>query len=452
VALAGYASLAADRPPNIILILADDLGAGDLGCYGHPKFKTPRLDRLATQGVRFTQFNTPAPFCAPTRSALLTGRYPTRCGMPNNPSPDTSPESDAVHLPESERILPQYLQPAGYTTAMIGKWHLGHQRKECWPVARGFGDYLGILYSNDMRPVQLIEREQVLEYPLVQANLTHRYTQRAVDFIQQNHDKPFFLYLAHAMPHKPLACSEAFYKQSGAGLYGDVIAELDASVGTLLDKLEELKLTDNTLFVFTSDNGPWYGGSTGGLRGMKSTSWEGGTRVPCIARWPGHLPSGFVSPDLAATMDLFATILTAARVPLPADRTLDGSDLVAPLAAGQRLAPRYVLGQQGDRLATIRDKRWKLFVLPQHTPAAPKPGEERVDRRGPDGVTILAPYEQATRLEYPGLRTGDEVVALSLFDLEHDPTEQHNVAAEHPQEVARLKAEFDRLAAEFAAR
>jgi len=449
VPLAAIAARGAERPPNIILILADDLGAGDLGCYGHPKFKTPRLDQLAAAGVRFTQFNTPAPFCAPTRASLLTGRYPTRCGIPNNPAPDATPQVDAVHLPESEKILPQLLRPAGYATAMIGKWHLGHQQKAWWPIQRGFEDYLGILYSNDMRPVQLIEREEVLEYPLVQATLTKRYTQRALEFINQHRQQPFFLYLAHAMPHKPLACSEAFYKQSGAGLYGDVIAELDASVGQILDQLEQLELTDNTLVIFTSDNGPWYGGSTGGLRGMKSTSWEGGMRVPCILRWPGHLPAGGVSSDLAATMDLFATILVAARVAPPADRTIDGRDLVQPIAARKPLAPRFIVGQQGDRLATIRDARWKLFLLPQKTPPEPKPGEERLDRRAPDGVTILAPYEQATRHEYPGLRSGDEVVALSLFDLQEDPTEQHNVAAAHPTEVARLKAEFVRLAAEF---
>src|SRR5262245_7405508 len=240
------------RKPNIVLILADDLGYGELGCYGHKTFKTPNLDRLAAEGVRLTQFNTPMPFCAPTRASLLTGRYPLRCGLTGNPAPDAAADADELGLPLTAQLLPGLLRKAGYATGMVGKWHLGHKKAEFLPTRRGFDEYLGILYSNDMRPVRLMDGEKVAEYPVVQATLTERYTQRAVDFIRRNKEKPFFLYLAHAMPHKPLACSEKFYKKSGAGLYGDVLAELDASVGRVLEALKELSLDQKTLVLFTS--------------------------------------------------------------------------------------------------------------------------------------------------------------------------------------------------------
>ena len=217
--------------PNVVIILADDLGYGDLGCYAHPRFKTPNLDRMAVEGVRLTQFNTPMPFCAPTRGALLTGRYPFRNRLTGNPAPDGGPEADALALAAGEVTLAQALKAAGYATGMVGKWHLGHRRPESLPTRRGFDEYLGIPYSNDMRPVRLLDGEAVVEYPVVQATLTRRYTERALRFLERNRDRPFFLYLAHAMPHKPLACSEDFYQRSGAGLYGDALAELDWGVG-----------------------------------------------------------------------------------------------------------------------------------------------------------------------------------------------------------------------------
>ena len=441
---------AADGPPapgrpNIVLILADDLGYGDLGCYGHPRFRTPHLDRMAAEGVRLTQFNTPMPFCAPTRAALLTGRYPARCGLTANPTPDADPLADALGLPLAEVTLAQLLQAAGYATGMIGKWHLGHGRPEFLPTRRGFDEYLGILYSNDMRPVRLLDGEHVVEYPVVQATLTRRYTERALTFLERHRDRPFFLYLAHAMPHKPLACSEDFYRKSGAGLYGDVLAELDASVGRVLGKLEDLGLEGRTLVIFTSDNGPWYGGSTGGLRGMKGTSWEGGYRVPCIVRWPGRLPAGRVVPAPAVTMDLFATALAVAGAAPPDDRTIDGKDLLPLLEGRAKGAHDVIFGQQGARLATVHDGRWKLHVLPASDRREPMPEGRWVDPRGPDGVTLLAPYEQYQPTDYPGLRTGDAPRAPSLFDLEHDPGEQHDVAAEHPEVVARLKARCEEM-------
>jgi uncharacterized sulfatase len=429
--------------PNIVIILADDLGYGDLGCYCHPRFKTPNLDRMALEGVRLTQFNTPMPFCAPTRAALLTGRYPFRCGLSTNPAPDGGPAADAVALPAGEITLAQILRGAGYATGMLGKWHLGHKTPEQMPLHRGFDEYFGIPYSNDMRPVRLIDGEKEVEYPVVQATLTRRYTERALRFIERNRERPFYLYFAHAMPHKPLACSEAFYKKSGAGVYGDVLAELDWSVGKVLTRLRDLALDAQTLVIFTSDNGPWYGGSTGGLRGMKSTTWEGGFRVPCIARWPGRLPAGLVCKAPAVTMDLFATALAAADITLPKDRVIDGENLLPLFSGKARDVHDVVFGQQGPRLATVRDARWKLHVLPAVDTRADVTNGRWIDPRAPDGVTILAPYEQSQPAEYPGIRTGDVPRAMSLFDLENDPAEQHDVAAKHLDVVARLKTRFD---------
>lgn len=431
--------------PNVIFILADDLGYGDLGCYGHPRFKTPHLDRLAAEGARLTHFNCPAPFCAPTRASLMTGRYPFRCGMTQNPAPDGGPAADGIHLPEDEVTLAQLFHQAGYQTAIIGKWHLGHARPEWLPTHRGFDEYLGIPYSNDMRPVRLVEGDKPFEYPLVQANLTHRYTDRAVSFIERNKNRPFFLYLPHAMPHKPLAASEAYYKKSGAGLYGDVISELDAGIGEILGKVRELNLEQRTLIVFTSDNGPWFGGSTGGLRGMKGSSYEGGYRVPCIARWPGTIPAGHVSAEPAVMMDLFATAVHVAGLQSPADRVIDGRNIL-PLWTSAATSPHEViLGHLGGDLATVRNARWKLHVLPgRDRIVAPLPAGQRwIDPRGPDGVTIIAPYEQSQPTEHPGLRTGDPPHAMQLFDLQADPGEQHDVSAAHPDVIAQLKKSFD---------
>ena len=436
---------AAETRPNVVVILADDLGYGDLGCYGHPKFKTPNLDRMAKEGVRFTQFNTPAPFCAPTRAALLTGRYPFRCGMTANPAPDGDPSSNDVALPPTEILLPQLLQRAGYATGMIGKWHLGHRRRESLPINRGFDEYLGILYSNDMRPVQLVEGEKPVEYPLVQATLTRRYTARALEFIERNAAKPFFLYLAHAMPHKPLATTEQYYKKSGAGLYGDVMADLDAGIGEVLAKVKALGLDERTLILFTSDNGPWYGGSSGGLRGMKGTSWEGGYRVPLIARWPGKIPAGRETAALGVTMDIFATTLAAAGLAVPADRVIDGRDLLPVLTKNAPSPHDVIFGHQQARLATVRDARWKLHVLPANDRRDGAPGERWVDPRGPDGVTMLAPYEQYQPTEIPGVRGGEAARAGMLIDLQNDPGEQRDVAAANPGIAARLRTAYDTM-------
>lgn len=430
---------------NVVIVLADDLGYGDLGCYGHPHFKTPRIDRMAAEGARLTQFNCPAPFCAPTRASLMTGRYPFRCGMTQNPAPDGGPAADALALPKSEVTLAQVLKSAGYATGMIGKWHLGHKAGSL-PTERGFDEYYGIPYSNDMRPVQVLQGTKVAEYPVVQATLTTRYTMRAVDFIRRNAQRPFFLYLAEAMPHKPLAASEKHYRKSGSGLYGDALTDLDDSVGAVLDALAQNGVEDNTLVFFTSDNGAWFGGSCGGLRGMKGTSHEGGYRVPMIARWPGKIPAGHISDQLAVMMDLFATVLQVTGAKLPDDRVLDGRNIL-PLLTGNAPSPHaFVFGHQGPRLATIRDARWKLHVLaPGQMKLKPEADGRWLDPRAPDGVTILAPFEQYNLDAHPGLTTGDAPASMQLFDLKNDAAEQRDVAGAHPTEVARLKAAFDAL-------
>jgi arylsulfatase A-like enzyme len=293
-----------------------------------------------------------------------------------------------------------------------------------------------------MRPVQLIDGEKVVEYPLVQATLTKRYTERALSFIERSKDRPFLLYFPQAMPHKPLAASEEFYKKSGSGLYGDVLAELDWSVGQVLGKLKELGLEEKTLVIFTSDNGPWYGGSTGGLRGMKSNNWEGGLRVPLIARWPGRIPAGHISDAPAIMMDVFATALTAAGIPIPTDRVIDGKDLLPLLTSKAASQHEAIFSMLSDRVVSVRSGNWKLHVIPPREQKLVKPEEKWIDPRGPDGVTILAPYEQAHPSEYPGVFGPEPAQALSLFDLSQDPSEQHNVANQHPDVVQRLKTVY----------
>jgi uncharacterized sulfatase len=397
---------------------------------------------MAAEGARLTNFYSTCPYCAPSRASLLTGRYQFRSGVTRNPTPDAG--INDVGIPASEITLGEAFRAAGYRTICIGKWHLGH-KPEFYPTRHGFDEYLGILYSNDMRPVQLIDGEKVVEYPLVQATLTKRYTERALDFIQRHKERPFLLYFPQAMPHKPLAVSEAFYKKSGAGLYGDALAELDWSVGQILVKLKELNLDERTLVLFTSDNGPWYGGSTAGLRGMKGNCWEGGIREPLIARWPGKIPAGHISDEVAMMPDLFATALAGAEISLPNDRVIDGKNILPLLTSTAKSPHEAIFSMQGARLSAMRSGPWKLHLQPPPKPKIWKPDERWNDPRGPDGVTILAPYEQAHPSEYPGVLTGDETKAFSLFNLETDPAEQHDVAAKHPEVVAGLKALYEKM-------
>jgi arylsulfatase A-like enzyme len=431
-------------PNNVVIILADDLGFGDLGCYGSATMKTPRLDQMAAEGTRFTKFNTPASLCAPTRSAVMTGRYPFRNGMNFNPAPDGGAAADALHLPPTEITLAEVMRSAGYATGMVGKWHLGH-RAGFLPTERGFDSYFGIPYSNDMRPVQLIEGTQRVEYPVVQTTMSERLTQRAVAFIEGAKEKQFFLYFAHPFPHKPLAPSEKHYRKSGAGLYGDTLLDLDDSVGAVLDALKRTGVDERTLVMFSSDNGAWFGGSTGGLRGMKGNTYEGGFRVPMIVRWPSKVTAGEINDELTTMMDLFATALDATGAKMPDDRKLDGHSLL-PLFSGAKSKHEFIFGQKGADIATVRDARWKLHLL------AAKGMDLRStqdglwkDPRLPDGVTILAPVEQYNLDAKPGVTTGDAPAKLQLFDLLSDPSEQRDVAAQHPDEVKRLLAAYEAL-------
>ena len=437
------------KQPNFVLIFADDLGYGDIGGFGLKEsgFKTPNLDRMASEGAKLTSFYVPTPYCAPSRGTILTGRYPFRHGVVFNPAPDAG--INEVGLPHSEITIAEALGEAGYASICVGKWHLGHTFKYL-PRKQGFDEYLGILYSNDMRPVQLVENEKVVEYPVVQATLTKRYTRRALDFIEQSskQNRPFFVYLAHAMPHKPLAASEDFYTpETPEDLYADVIGEVDWSVGQILGKVKELGLDDNTMVIFTSDNGPWYGGSTGGLRGMKGKTWEGGLRVPMVARWPGKIPAGVVNNSPAGTIDVLPTILKAASVAVPSDRIIDGEDIMPMLRSGKaKSRHEAIFGMQGTNLATIRSGKWKLHV--RSPGGIPNRGDDWVDPRGPDGVTLLAPHEQSRPSEYPGVTGGDKPKNMMLFDLESDPAEQHDLSDKHPDVVKRLKAAFDKTLAQ----
>ena len=439
---------ASKQRPNVIVILADDMGWGDLSCFGQKKYQTPNIDRMAAEGASLTDFYSACPYCSPSRASLLTGRYQFRSGMTRNPAPDEAKEVNKRGLPDDELTLGRLFQKGGYYTACVGKWHLGHQ-PEFYPTKRGFNEYLGILYSHDMRPVQVIDGTKVVEYPVVLANLMKKYVARAQQIIQKNKNKPFFLYFASPLPHKPLFAAEERYKKSGAGLYGDAVQELDWSVGEIFKTLKDLNLDKNTLVIFTSDNGPWYGGSTAGLRGMKGNTWEGGIRVPFIAWWPGKIPAHHTNHEPAIMMDIFSTTLTTCGIELPQDRYIDGKNIM-PLLTGDAQTPHEALfSMSSETLATVRSGKWKLhMVAPSKRLRVMKPNEPWFDKRAPDGVTILAPYEQAHPSEYPGVLTGDETHSGSLFDLEADRAEQHDVAAAHPDVVKQLQALYDRMNAQ----
>ncbi|HYI97760.1 MAG TPA: sulfatase-like hydrolase/transferase, partial [Bryobacteraceae bacterium] len=318
------------------------------------------------------------------------------------------------------------------------------------PRKQGFDEYYGILYSNDMRPVQVVHNEAVAQYPVVQSNLTHDYTKHATEFITRNREKPFFLYLPHAMPHKPLAASEEFYTpKTTKDLYADVIHELDWSVGRILAKVKELGLDENTMVLFASDNGPWFGGSAGGLRGMKGATWDGGIRVPLIARWPGRISPGRVCKEVCASIDIFPTLSTLAGAKTPSNLTIDGRNIFPLMnSAAARSPHEAIFAMSGPKLRIVRSGKWKLHVR------SPVPGFKVMDKaaaarwidpRGPDGVTLIAQHEQARPDEYPGVLTGDAPKPLMLFDLDADPAEQHDVADKHRDVVQRLKAMFDKL-------
>ena len=349
-----------ERPPNIVVIFADDLGYGDLSCFGSKTIRTPNLDRLASEGARLTQFYSCAPNCTPSRGGLLTGRYPIRTGLVRVLFP-----KDKVGIDPEEITLAEALKARGYATGMVGKWHLGCM-PEHLPTKHGFDSYLGIPYSNDMKPTPLYRNDEVLEEPAVQPTLTKRYTEEAVRFVKSAKDKPFFLYFAHTFPHVPLHVSDEFKGKSKAGLYGDVVEELDWSVGEVAKAIKDAGADRNTFVFFTSDNGPWlvkkeHGGSAGPLRDGKGTPYEGGVREPAIAWFPGKIPAGRVVTDPGITLDLFPTCVALADGKLPADRPYDGKNIWPVLSgtgtAGER---EFVIYHNGE-LRSLRSGKWKYL-------------------------------------------------------------------------------------------
>jgi len=348
-----------DPRPNIIFIYADDLGYGDLGCYGSTVNRTPHLDQLAKDGIRFTDFYSAAPNSSPSRAALLTGRYPIRMGIN-----DVFHPPSFTGIPASEIKIGEVLQQRGYRTGIVGKWHLGHMRQYL-PLQNGFDEYFGIPYSNDMQSCFYLRGNEVEQFRVNQDSITYTYTQEAIRFIEKNKNQPFFLYLPHNMPHVPLGASPNFKGKSANGLYGDVIEELDWSVGQILKKLDELGLDQNTIVVFSSDNGPWLtegpnGGVAGPLFQGKNTTWEGGQRVPTIIRWKDRIRGGQVISDVAAMIDWFPTFVKLAGGSVPTDRIIDGCDIAPVLLGTGKRANDDFAYLHFRRFQAYRSGDWKI--------------------------------------------------------------------------------------------
>lgn len=429
------------KKPNVLLILVDDLGYGDISSFGQPNYKTPHIDKIAEEGVSCTDFYVPTPYCAPSRATLLTGRFPLRHGLVKNPTPDAGELIDNIGLSTKEVTMAEVFQESGYKTKMIGKWHLGHKEKY-FPVNQGFDEYYGILYSNDMRPVQIVENRDTVQYPVNQRKLTKDYTNKAIDFIKQKRDDPFFLYLAHAMPHKPLAASEQFYTpETPNDLYADVIRELDWSVGEVMSTLKELKILENTIVIFMSDNGPYYGGNSGGFKGMKATTWEGGIRVPFMIRYPKVFPKNKKVSVPLWSPDIFPTLFSLTNIQPSKKNTLDGQDITG-ILQGKKEAHGPVYSMHNNDIMSIRKGDLKLFV---NRPYGRKPYDLKTwkDPRGPDGITIIAQFEQATPAQYPGVIPQKSKNKIQLFNLINDPTESVDLAPSNPKVVAELLKEYE---------
>ena len=424
---AGVVCRAADPLPNFVVIYCDDLGYADVGCFGAKDYATPHIDQLAREGMRLIDFHTAAAVCSASRVALLTGCYPQRVGILGALGPKAK-----IGIHNDEVLLPEILKERGYATAIFGKWHLGDDPKFL-PTRHGFDRYFGLPYSNDMwpnhptnksfPPLPLIEQDKVIDLMPDQTQLTTWYTDRAVKFIEESKDTPFFLYVPHSMPHVPLFVSDKFQGKSGAGLYGDVIQEIDWSVGQIMASLKEHGLDERTLVIFSSDNGPWlsYGnhaGSAGPLREGKGTTWEGGQRVPCIARWPGQIPAGSECRELTATIDILPTLAKLAGGQLPQDRIIDGQDLW-PLLSSQPGAksPHKAFYYYWDYgLDAVRVADWKLVFPHKYRSLTGTPGQD-----GKPGG-----YSEAT-------------TELALYNLDQDEGETRNLASQYPHLVQDLK-------------
>ena len=444
--LAAPHSQAAKGKPNFIIIFTDDQGYGDLGCFGSTKIKTPNIDRMAMEGRRFTNFMVASPVCTPSRAALLTGCYPKRVGMHQHVLFPSSTKG----LNSTEHTIADHLKGQGYATAAFGKWHLGHH-PETLPQQNGFDTYFGIPYSNDMNhpdnkgkpkggwsgmdalwkdpkstltkwKTPLMENEKIIELPADQRTVTRRYTQKAIDFITVNKDKPFFVYLPHSMPHIPLYVPEDVRDPNPLNAYTNTIEHIDAEVGRLMDKVRELKLSKNTYVIYTTDNGPWlpfkhHGGSAGPLRDGKGSTFEGGQRVPCVMWAPGRIPAGSECHELMGTIDLLPTIATLTGTPLPAKQKIDGLDASA-LLTGKAKSPRqeFLYYTSRGEIQGLRQGKWKLLVK--------KPRNARKNRKA----------------------TVPEVL---LFNLIADMGEKNNLAKANPALVQKLTNRMDELDAEI---
>ena len=391
--------------PNFIVIMADDLGIGDLGVYGSKLINTPNIDRMAAEGVVLDSFYASANVCTASRGGLLTGRYPIRLGLVD----DVARPSNDIHLAETEITIAEALKEEGYKTAIFGKWHLG-SRVEWYPLNHGFDEFYGALHSNDMAPFKLYRDDQVIEDPVDQTTLTQRYTSEALRFIEQNKDNPFFLYIPHSFPHVPLFVTEEFEGKSDAGLYGDVVETIDWSMGQILGKLAELGIDENTMVIFTSDNGPWFEGSSGQFRNRKGTSWEGGLRVPFIAHWPSVISESQRNSEAAMNIDILPTILDFAGVSTSSEMPLDGKSLRDMLTKGEGSPHDYLYLFNNDRIAAVRSGKWKLVVETFYRTGVPS---------FDNPSSYYAPH---------GL----------LFDLEKDPTETYSFTREYPEVAEEL--------------
>ncbi|MDE0951194.1 MAG: sulfatase [Halioglobus sp.] len=416
--------------PNIVVILLDDLGYGDVGAYGSQSIRTPHIDSLAAGGMRFSHYYSPSSVCSPSRAAMMTGRYPPRTGLGHVVFPEehfmTSLQklTDAnTAIPTDEIMLSEVLRAAGYNTGMVGKWHMGDSEPSL-PNNFGFDHYYGALYSNDMKPFALY-RDEKIEEPaeLDQTRLNALYTREVVDFVErQNSETPFFLYYAHNFPHVPLFSSAEQAGKSDAGLYGDVVEDVDHSIGALLQALERKGFIDNTLIIFTSDNGPWFQGNPGFTRGRKTQTWEGGQRVPFIAQWPNNIPAGTENSTPISGIDLLPTVLALLDLPLPADRVIDGVNISGPLMSEEPLdeRPLYYFSRTGEDLHAVRDNRFKYHR-----------------QRG-----VMA------------IEFNDNIISLLpkgpwLFDLSLDPQESYDVSNRYPEAKDHLRQQFEEKSQEM---
>jgi arylsulfatase A len=449
---APLASRAADAKPNFVIIFADDQGYGDLGCFGSTKIKTPNIDRLATEGRRFTNFMVASPVCTPSRAALLTGCYPKRVGLHQHVLFPTSTKG----LNPDEHTIADHLKGQGYATAAFGKWHLGHH-PETLPQQNGFDTYFGIPYSNDMnhpdnksKPMggaegmdllwndpgstltkwntPLMENEKIVELPVDQRTVTRRYTQKAIDFIKDNYkEKPFFVYLPHSMPHIPLYVPDDVRDPNPLNAYTNTIEHIDSEVGRLMDTIRELDLSGNTYVIYTTDNGPWltfkhHGGSAGPLRDGKGTTFEGGQRVPCVMWGPGRIPANTETSELMGTIDLLPTIATLTGTPLPTKNKIDGLDASA-LVLGTGSSPRseFLYYTSQGVIEGLRQGKWKLLVKQKKVPKNAKPN-------------AVVPEPE-----------------ILLFDLQSDIGEATNLAEANPDTVTALTKRMTELDAEITA-